>query len=389
MLYTAFALCSCKQLFESDRDSNGGASICLTLPATKRGLDAEVHEHAELMTQFYEVTFARAGMTDIVVRGNPGETVSSGELLEGVYAVEVYAYSYEGKKIGYGNQKDVRVLDGETTFITIGISEIKEPAISEDEDRPPIGTKARTEPKEVGDIVFNDGTAMPYADYDALDEEGKNAVKPYAIALIFYKGTELNNTGDSTTVRTLGVGLKQSDGYIAWCTASANAYSMTISTIYEHGTTDPNKNQSKCLEKIGLFLAQNESTDDTGIEANYPAFYFVKNYKRQKLSGESTSRVAGTAYENGWYLPGYSEFMRLYENGSSESGDMIFDVSAASVALGGDSFRMDSATECYLLATECGVTNKYESVGFGGFYKGQIWTADRTEGNIVCVIREF
>jgi len=379
MLYTAFALCSCKQLFESDRDSNGGASICLTLPATKRGLDAEVHEHAELMTQFYEVTFARASMTDIVVRGNPGETVSSGELLEGVYEVEVYAYSYEGKKIGYGNQKDVRVLDGETTFITIGISEIKEPAISEDEDRPPIGTKARTEPKEVGDIVFNDGTAMPYADYDALDEEGKNAVKPYAIALIFYKGTELNNTGD-TTVRTLGVGLKQSYAELCWCTDDANAYNIDITTIdcYTY------KNGSDILEKIGLFLAQNGSTDDTGIEANYPAFYFAKNYKRQKLSGESTSRVAGTAYENGWYLPSYYEVCQLRTIVRSSD----FDVSVASVALGGDSFRMDNY---YLCSSENSNGVSFcLSYGFAdtGPYD-QLFNTPKNQLVHVCVIREF
>lgn len=385
MLYTAFALCSCKQLFESDRDSNGGASICLTLPATKRGLDAEVHEHAELMTQFYEVTFARASMTDIVVRGNPGETVSSGELLEGVYAVEVYAYSYEGKKIGYGNQKDVRVLDGETTFITIGISEIKEPAISEDEDRPPIGTKARTEPKEVGDIVFNDGTAMPYADYDALDEEGKNAVKPYAIALIFYKGTQLFDWADTTTLRTLGVGLKH--GNEKWCTSSANACDKDIATISRANC----QNGSEALEKMGLFLIQNGSTDDTGIEANYPAFYFAKNYKRQKLSGESTSRVVGTAYENGWYLPSCLEFERLRENCSSVSENMIFDVSAASVALGGDSFDLDSSV--YYVSSSNNTSITSTAINFGLDFMGGsdniLFNLPKGDASKVVVIREF
>ncbi|MBQ9626127.1 MAG: hypothetical protein IJR40_03020 [Treponema sp.] len=79
-----------------------------------------------------------------------------------------------------------------------------------------LGTKAPSEPKEVGDIVFNDGSAMAYTDFAALSDEEKNAKKASAIALIFYKGTGLNSGDDTTTSRTLGVGLKHSDK-IRWC----------------------------------------------------------------------------------------------------------------------------------------------------------------------------
>ena len=40
-----------------------------------------------------------------------------------------------------------------------------------------VGTKAPTEAKNVGDIVFNDGSAMSYTDFEALDTATKNTKK--------------------------------------------------------------------------------------------------------------------------------------------------------------------------------------------------------------------
>ena len=86
-----------------------------------------------------------------------------------------------------------------------------------------IGTKKPKENKAVGDIVFNDGSAMPFAAYEALEEgNDKDTIKDAAIALIFYSGTELNSddpegNADTTTSRTLGVGLKHNRSGLAWC----------------------------------------------------------------------------------------------------------------------------------------------------------------------------
>ncbi|MBO4727614.1 MAG: hypothetical protein J5631_04250, partial [Spirochaetaceae bacterium] len=66
-----------------------------------------------------------------------------------------------------------------------------------------LGTKAPTEPKFVGDIVFNDGSATPYKSKLKLSDEQKNA----AIAVIFYVGTDCSDDGSN---RTLGVGLNYS-----------------------------------------------------------------------------------------------------------------------------------------------------------------------------------
>lgn len=160
---TFCALCSCSQLFECERGGNGVASISLTLPAAKRALDMEPHGHAQFMTEYYEVSFIRQGLSDVVIRGNPGETVNSGELLVGMYAVECYAYSYEGKRIGYGKKSDVYVADGETTFITISISEIKEPTTAGDIETFSVTFKNPDETSAGDSQIFSEGDTLAFA----------------------------------------------------------------------------------------------------------------------------------------------------------------------------------------------------------------------------------
>ncbi|MCR5063832.1 MAG: hypothetical protein K6A89_11175, partial [Treponema sp.] len=144
-----------------------------------------------------------------------------------------------------------------------------------------IGSKAPDAAKEVGDIVFNDGSAMAYTDFAAItDTSVKNEKKAAAIALIFYKGNELNS-GSDTTVRTLGVGLKHDRDGLAWCTNGAAANSTNITTIQCPAggsagalTFTGDKDGSNNLEQIEDF----EGVNDTTTAANYPAFYFGKNY---------------------------------------------------------------------------------------------------------------
>ena len=206
------------------------------------------------------------------------------------------------------------------------------------------GTKKPSKAKEVGDIVFNDGSAMAYTAFEALDDDAKPAKKTAAIALIFYKGTGLNSdaadgTQDTTTSRTLGVGLKHNRSGLSWCTDSANAYSKNITTIQCPASGSPgaltftgDKDGSNNLEQIKTFLSAEGSgtTDDTGTAANYPAFYFAKNYS-------TTATNLGTAYASGWYLPSIAELFQIYANG--KGADKVFDIDAASQALGGDKFE--------------------------------------------------
>ena len=190
-----------------------------------------------------------------------------------------------------------------------------------------IGTKAPTKAKAVGDIVFNDGSATPYTADLTLTKEQKAA----AIALIFYKGTGLNSGDDTTTSRTLGVGLKHT-GWLAWCLDSAAAYSKNITTIQCPASGDAgaltftgDKNGSDNLEQIEAF----DGVEDTATAANYPAFYFAKNYG-------TTAANLGDSYKDGWYFPSLAELFQIYAcRADTENG---FDIDAASSLCGGDQF---------------------------------------------------
>jgi len=214
-----------------------------------------------------------------------------------------------------------------------------------------LGSKIPYETKAVGDIVFYDGSATPYTSGLTLTDAQKNA----AIAVIFYVGTELNNANDTTTVRTLGVGLQQSENELAW--TAGNAANINISTV-----NPSDKNGSDNLEQIGQFLDQNGSTDDTGDASKYPAFYYAKNYKN--VTG---SHVAGTAYETGWYLPSLSELTQVYNAKTT--------VNAAIALCGGKQFgsvedpwyrtstqNSAATTNCFQINFSDGTTINYRKI---------------------------
>ncbi len=196
-----------------------------------------------------------------------------------------------------------------------------------------IGTKTPEEAKAVGDIVFNDGSAIPYTDKLTLTDAQKQA----AIAIIFYKGTGLNSGDDTTTSRTLGVGLKQDKQNLVWCKSSAQAHNRLIEAIVCYYDTDTgvptftgDKNGSDNLEQIeGV-----DGIDDTtgaGAKEKYPAFYFGKNYK------ETESRIiSGSEFEKGWFLPTIAELFQI--NACIKDSENGFDLNAASKLCGGDEF---------------------------------------------------
>lgn len=215
-----------------------------------------------------------------------------------------------------------------------------------DEESTYIGTKAPTEAKAVGDIVFNDGSAMAYSDFAALKSAKQKAKKASAIALIFYKGTGLNSddsegNADTSTSRTLGVGLKHKRSGLAWCrrtsdTDKADAYSVNITTIECPAsggagvlTFTGDKNGSDNLEQIEAF----EGVDDTARAENYPAFYFGKNYATNTV----TNIAADSEFATGWYLPSIAELFQIYACRADTSNG--FDIDAASQVLGGDAFE--------------------------------------------------
>ena len=273
---------------------------------------------------------------------------------------------------------------------------------SEEDSKIYIGTKKPSQAKSVGDIVFNDGSAMPYAEFTALTDEAKNTKKAAAIALIFYKGTGLNSdtldenynitASDNSTVRTLGVGLKHNKSGCAWCLDSADAYQKKITTIQcpvfgriAHYTFKGDKDGSDNLEQIEAFDGVSDTTGN-GAADRYPAFYFAKNYKEQKIGSETESRIsAGSEYASGWYLPSHAELFFIYANGIGE--DKLFDINAASEALGGDNF--DAPSTSYRSSSQDTSFNKVATNFF--FYDGTISNQIHKAANFsyVCAIREF
>ncbi len=191
-----------------------------------------------------------------------------------------------------------------------------------------IGSKTPTEQKQVSDIVFNDGSALHYQDYPrtTLTDEQRAT----AIAAIFYAGpTTIKDVYMDLGTRVLGVGIKQNREGLAWCASAAAAYGKAIDSISckpinGHNYTDlllppfsivcghsyvcefespSDSNGSDNLAQIASALGTSNDTNDS---SKYPAFYWAKNYKNQE-----GSRVKGTDFEDGWYLPTLPELQVL------------------------------------------------------------------------------
>lgn len=240
----------------------------------------------------------------------------------------------------------------------------------------PIGEKQPSVAKAVGDIVFSDGSASPYTATLTEDQKSK------AIAVIFYVGgTGLNSGDDTTTSRTLGVGLKHSQQ--AWCTSgssSANAYSKDITTIQcpSTGSTGSytftgDKNGSGNLAQIGAFLAANESTNDTGTAAKYPAFYFAKNYS-------TTATNLGTTYGSGWYLPSIAELFEIWKAKAT--------VEAAYAKCDAPSFKTGQFVyyRSSSQSAEAGNNNKADGIDFSN---GSLVNINKGSSYWHCAIRAF
>ena len=223
-------------------------------------------------------------------------------------------------------------------------------------------------PDAVNDIVFKDSTAVAYSS----DLYFTDNVKADALAMIFYKGTECSNDGSN---RTLGVGL-DIVGTGRWCLSSANGYATNITTIQctpsgSSGsyTFTGDKNGSDNLSQIATFLA---GSNDTGIAANYPAFYWAKNY--------GTVNGCTGAYTNGWYLPSIAELYQIWKMKANIDAVIAFCGLTGRYTLSGNvwfksssQYASDDNKDC-LIDFPNGACIYYEK--------------DRIH-NLVCAIREF
>ncbi len=230
-------------------------------------------------------------------------------------------------------------------------SDVSESLISVENERIYIGPKAPTEEKEVGDIVFNDGSAIPYTTYLDLDDATKNSMKAKVIALIFYNGTGLNSGNDTTTSRTLGLGIVHKGSGCEWSYFTDDAYNINITTIQCEPsgnagalTFTGDKNGSDNFEQIGAFSGVNDTSS-----GDYSVFHIAKNYKHFQISFPielSSHIISGSEFENNWYVPTVAELFQIYKNGKSPS--KIFNIDEALSAVGSTELY-----ESYWSSTQC------------------------------------
>lgn len=161
----------------------------------------------------------------------------------------------------------------------------------------PIGTKKR--PTEVGDIVFNDGTALPaseYADRELTDREKQNAIA--VVGYVYMVGGSPDNC--------ITVGLKQE--YTELCTSDSqgNTNTTDFSNVV-NGYDD--KSASEVRDNIcnGYGSITDYSKD------LYPAFWFAQHYTGYGNLGKIT---------NDWLVPNLSDFLFIY-NGKNEIENAI------------------------------------------------------------------
>ena len=152
---------------------------------------------------------------------------------------------------------------------------------------------SKSAPDAVGDIVFNDGTASPYTDFDT------EAMTPDqvagAVAVIY----------DTSGMK--GIGLQQGT-HLAWATSGSDASTTCIATLAatkDSGSTPSNAVFSGAGATDGsesLTKLKNAVSDYSA--GKYPGWAFVEGYA-------TTAGLTGD-YANGWYMPSIQELCTLY-----------------------------------------------------------------------------
>lgn len=190
--------------------------------------------------------------------------------------------------------------------------------------------KAAVKPKPdtYGDVVLNDGTAVAIENVNKLTEEQKGD----AIAIIFYDGKSDTSLGNCV----LGMGLAEGKG--RWCGDDLD-YSNGGYTNFTDIAADMWRGDEYVDHKhydgsfVSVFFTLNYSKRDITFRGNYDgqirgtnnyakvrsrvgrpdegnnlyAFKYCDNYKDQP-----GSRVAGTKFESGWYLPTVAEISQMF-----------------------------------------------------------------------------
>ena len=135
----------------------------------------------------------------------------------------------------------------------------------------------------VGDYVLKNGTVL------SKDETPESGTVAAVIVRVAANGKP-----------ALGVGIVHSETGLAWCTDSAEGYSINITALQGDKTTDYTDG-SDGWEKLKAACSDAENNP-----GNYPAWNYSLTYaKTNGLTGDLAT---------GWYLPTVAELYTIYQN---------------------------------------------------------------------------
>lgn len=249
----------------------------------------------------------------------------------------------------------------------------------------PIGSKDASQGYQIGDVVYKDGTSDSLITNSDVVLQNKDKV----IAIIF-KPTSQNS-------KALGVGIDFSLSGLSWCTLNCSlANDKACPTIcayiqdINNDTVTLNTNISNCGIASGVnaveLLAGRLSSSPEKIIQKFPAFEFCYNYKNY------CSRICGTAYEDGWYLPSVIE---LYDIKRMKNTGLT-SISFCLNQIRGD-YSANKVTESYTLSCSAATENDNlqtpdyrESAYAVHLYGGAITRVNKTSTDyVVLPVREF
>lgn len=152
------------------------------------------------------------------------------------------------------------------------------------------GTKAPSEEKVKGDIVFSDGSSTPIGENLSLSDGQKGA----AVGVVIEYGG-----------KKLLIGFVSEDKYL-WCTEDANFYGETSGKL----TRDcDGRLAAQYIREAVIAIGK---TDDTYCGSDkYPAFEYCWNYSKG-------------IYDKGWYLASYEEIVQLSETANKNNVDNFY-----------------------------------------------------------------
>jgi hypothetical protein len=157
----------------------------------------------------------------------------------------------------------------------------------------------KTSPNAVGDIVFNDGTAVAYTEGMTLSD----SLKADAVGVVYALDAEDKPMGL--------LGLKNSTDKFVWAPEGTTGYTTSFTGIIcvtEYGVSTSEATFDGVTDGSGnwAYICSQDPTGTADAATNYPAFNHVNSYA-------SAAGLTGT-YATGWYMPSIAELCAIFNN---------------------------------------------------------------------------